>query len=204
MNDYQNENKLNPRTRRWVGISWGLLILALAVLPSIDVTLAQYKELGTLKAELATKSDLPQRTRRLADQVLQIQEEMEVFESVLVTDQSISLFKQDITRMANMSKCRVLSIRPGPVIRKSLNETLNPETTKSKKTKKKAAWEVEGSISSVMLEGAYNDIMNFLTLLENDHRILTIESLSMHPSENTDDKLIIEMNIKTYDLLRNK
>lgn len=204
MNDYQNENKLNPRTRRWVGISWGLLILALAVLPSIDVTLAQYKELGTLKAELATKSDLPQRTRRLADQVLQIQEEMEVLESVLVTDQSISLFKQDITRMANISKCRVLSIRPGPVIRKSLKETLNPETTKSKKTKKKAAWEVEGSISSVMLEGAYNDIMNFLTLLENDHRILTIESLSMHPSEDTDDKLILEMNIKTYDLLRNK
>ena len=204
MQDYHAENKLNPRTRRWVGITWGLLLLALAVLPSIDETLAQYRELGTLQAELATKSDLPQRTRRLADRVLQIQEEMEELESVLVTDQSVSLFKQDITRMANMSKCRVLSIRPGPVIRSPLNEILNPETKKLKKTSKKTDWEVEGSISLVMLEGTYNDIMNFLALLENDHRILTIESLSMHTSQDTDDKLTIEMNIKTYDLFRNK
>lgn len=204
MQDYQTENKLNPRTRRWVGITWGLLLLALAVLPSIDETLAQYRVLGTLQAKLATKSDLPQRTRQLADRVLQIQEEMEELEAVLVTDQSISLFKQDITRMANKSNCRVLSIRPGPVIRSPLNEILDPETKKTKKTKKKAAWEVEGSISLVILEGAYNDIMNFLTLLENDHRILTIEALSMHVPQNTDDKLTIELNIKTYDLFRNK
>lgn len=204
MHNDHTEYKLNLKTRRWVGITWGLLVFALAILPSIDETLAQYRELGTLKAELATRSDLPQRTRLLADRVLQIQEEMEELESVLVSDQSISLFKQDITRMANLSRCRVLSIRPGPVIRSPLNDVLDPKTVKSKRTRKKVIWEVEGSISMISLEGTYNDIMDFLTLLENDGRILTIESLSMHTSQDSDDKLAIEVNIKTYDLFRNK
>lgn len=204
MHDDHTENQLNPKTRRWVGITWGLLVFALAILPSIDETLAQHRELGTLKAELATRSDLPQRTRQLAGRVLQIQQEMEELESVLVTDQSISLFKQDMTRMANLSRCRVLSIRPGPVIRSPLNEVLDPKTIKSNRTRKKTIWEVEASVSSLSLEGTYNDIMDFLTLLENDGRILTIESLSMHTSQDSDDKLAIEMNIKTYDLFRNK
>lgn len=204
MSESTLETLLTGRGRRWFGIAWGLVLTAVAVLPGVDLSIERYHELGKLRAELGSRAALPDRARKLAERVAQLHRETADLEATLVSADALSSFKQDVTRMARAAKCRLLSIRPGSASRRPLDEVLGGPGGGTKRPAKKPEWEVEEQISLVSIQGSFANLVEFLSRLDNDIRLLQLASLDLHPPPNRSDELILDLHIKTFNLFRSR
>ena len=99
--------------------------------------------------------------------------------------------------------CQLRAIRPGPVTRRPLDEVLSGKASNPKRRTRNPVWEVEEQISSVSIQGSFGDLLEFLTALDNDARILLIDSLQLHPLPDTTEGLVLDLHVKTIDLLHN-
>ena len=195
---------LSGKRKRWVGVVWGLLLVGATVLPDVDRSIAQYSELGTLRVKLASRAELPERARMLAERVAQMEEDMADLEAALVPAEALSTFRQDVTRLARRAGCRLRSIRPGPISRQSLDEVLGRASSSAKGSAKKPEWEVEEQISSMSIQGSFGNLLGFLSTLETEARILELSSLQLHPPPGASEELVLELGIKTFDLHRSR
>lgn len=195
---------LTGKGRRWLGLTWWLLLVGLLVLPDVDRSIAQYQELGELKVKLASRTDVANRARLLAQRVSRLQDQMAPLEAALVPADAISSLKQDVTQMARAAKCRLRSIRPGPVTRRPLDDVLGKTDKKAKKPVKAAAWEVEEQASSVSIQGSFENLLTFLAALDGDTRIMQLDLLHLHPPPETTDELVLDLRVKTFNLFRNQ
>jgi len=195
---------LTGKRKRWVGIVWGLLLVGATVLPDVDRSIAQYSELGTLRVKLASRAELPERARMLAERVAQMEEEMADLEAALVPVEALSTFRQDVTRLARSAGCRLRSIRPGPISRRSLDEVLGRANNNAKGSTKKPEWEVEEQISSMSIQGSFGNLLRFLSALETEARILELSALQLHAPPDANEELVLELGIKTFDLHRSR
>jgi len=189
---------LTGKRKWWLAITWGLLLVGVLALPDVDRSRRQYRELGELRVKLASRDELPDRARALAERVAQMETEIADLEAALVPSDALSTFKQDITRMARGAGCRLRSIRPGPAIRRALDEVLGRATSATKKTE----WEVEEQISSISVQGTFGNLLQFLSTLENEARILQLASLHLHSPPDKGEELALELQVKTFNLFR--
>lgn len=198
------EKFLSGRRKRWVGVVWGLVLSLVLVLPYVDRSIRQYRESGELHALNASRAELPVRARVLKESVASVKANMQELETALVPSASLAAFKQSVTRLARESQCRLRSIGPGSVSRRPLDEVLGKTPTGARRGGLKPAWEVEERVSSVSIQGTFASLTRFLQALQNDDRILEPESLQVHPSSDSKDALILDVSIKTVDLIRNR
>lgn len=205
MNESRLEALLTQKGKLWFGIAWVLVLTAVTVLPGVDTSTEEYHELGKLRAELASRAALPDRARRLADRVAKVQEDMADLEATLVPADAVSTYRQGITQMARRARCRVRSVRPGPAGRRSLDEVLGKSGSKAKRgAKKKPKWEVDEQTSVFSVQGTFANLIDFLSRLDNDVRLLELASLDLHSTSDRSKELILDLQIKTFDLIRNR
>lgn len=195
---------LTGKRKRWVGVAWALLLVGATVLPDVDRSIARYSELGTLRVKLASRAELPERARMLAERVARMEEEMADLETALVPAEALSTFRQDVTRLARRAGCRLRSIRPGPISRRSLDQVLGRANNDAKGSTKKPEWEVEEQVSSVSIQGSFGNLLGFLSALETEARILELSALQLHAPPDASEELVLELGIKTYDLHRSR
>ena len=193
---------LTRKRKRWVWVAWGLLLLGMLVLPDVDRSIADYRELGELRVKLAARAELPDRARMLAERVAEIEEETADLEAALVPPDALPTFKQDLTRMARSARCRLRSIRPGRVTQRPLDEVLSRADNDAKSPTRNAEWEVEEQISSLAVQGSFGNLLAFLSALENDVRIVQFSALHLHPSPDTTEELLLDLHVKTFNLVR--
>ena len=198
------EKFLSPKRKRWAGVVWGLVLTLLLVLPYVDRSIRQYRELGELRTRNESKAELPVRARVLRERVDAIKANVEKLEAALVPSAAVPAFKQSVTLMARQSQCRLRSIGPGSVSRRPLDEVLGKTPPGAKRGRKKPDWEVEQRVSSVSIQGTFASLTRFLASLEDDDRILEPESIQIHPSTESKDALILDVSIKTLDLIRGR
>ena len=196
------EKFLSGKRKRWAGVVWGLVLTLVLVLPYVDRSIRQYRELGELRAQNTAKAELPVRARALEERVDGIKANVEKLEAALVPSAALPAFKQSVTRMARQSQCRLRSIGPGSVSRRPLDEVLGKTPPGAKRGRKKAEWEVEERVSSISIQGTFASLTRFFEALTKDARILEPESVQIHPSTESEDALILDVSIKTFDLLR--
>ncbi|MFQ5805350.1 MAG: hypothetical protein ACE5I3_02740 [Phycisphaerae bacterium] len=204
MNESLVATLLTAKRKRWFGIAWGLVLLGVLVLPDVDRSIAQYRELGEFRAKLASRAELPERARMLAERVTQMEDQMADLEAALVPSDALSTFKQDITRMVRGAGCRLRAIRPGPVSRQSLDEVLGRASRNARSATRQPEWEVEEQISSISIQGSFQNLLEFLSALENELRTLQLSSLRLHPPPDTSEELVLELDIRTFNLFRGR
>ncbi len=198
------EKFLSGNRKRWVAVVWGLVLTLLLVLPYVDRSIRQYRELGELRTRNASKAELPVRARTLAERVDGIKANMEKLEGALVPSTALPAFKQNVTRLARESQCRLRSIGPGSVSRRPLDEALGKTPPGARRGGMKPAWEVDERVSSVSIQGTFASLTRFLAALKDDDRILEPESIQIHPSNESKDALILDVSIRTFDLIRGR
>ena len=116
---------------------------------------------------------------------------------------ALSSFKQDITRMVRDANCQLRSVRPGPAGRRPLEEVLSGTPGESaKQATKKPVWEVEEQITLVSIQGTFAHLTQFVSLLDSDVRIVQLTSLVLHAAPDTGEEVVLNLNIKTFDLYR--
>jgi Tfp pilus assembly protein PilO len=190
------------KRKRWLGITWGLLLVGVLALPDVDRSRRQYRELGELRVKLAARAELPDRARTLAERVASMETEMADLEAALVPPDAVSTFRQDITRMARSAGCRLRSIRPGPATRQDLEQVLSTASDKANRGTRKAEWEVEEQTSSISVQGTFANLLQFLSALEHETRVLQLASLQLHSPPDKGEELILELQVKTFNLSR--
>lgn len=195
---------LSGKRKRWAGVVWGLGLTLLLVLPYVDRAIRQYRELGELRTRNASKAELPVRARVLRDLVAGIEANVQELETALVPSAALPAFKQSVTRMARESQCRLRSIGPGSVSRRSLDEVLGKAPPGTRRRGRKPVWEVEERVSSVSIQGSFANLTRFFAALEKDDRILEPKSIQIHPSTESTDSLILDASIKTVDLIHGR
>lgn len=198
------EKFLSGKRKRWAGVVWGLGLTLLLVLPYVDRSIRQYRELGELRTRNASKAELPVRARALAERVDGIRANVEKLEAALVPSAALPAFKQSVTRIARESQCRLRSIGTGSVSRRPLDEVLGKTPPGARRGGLKPAWEVEQRVSPVSIQGTFASLTRFFAALENDDRILEPESIQIHPPTESKDALILDVSIKTFDLIRGR
>ncbi len=204
MNEAKLEALLTRKGKLWFGIAWVLVLTAMTVLPGVDASIQEYHELGTLRGELASRAALPDRARRLADRVAKVVKEMADLEATLVPADAVSTYKQEVTQMARGARCRLRSVRPGPAGRRSLDEVLGKSGSNAKRGVKKPKWEVGEQTSIVSVQGTFANLIDFLSRLDNDVRLLELASMELHSPSDKSEELILDLQIKTFDLIRNR
>ncbi len=192
---------LAGKRKVWLGLVWGLLLACGLVLPDIDRLNTQYRQLGDLQTELASRAELPQRARLLAERVAQKEKDMADLKKPLVPPGALSAFKQDLARAARTAKCRLRSVRPGAAKRRPLEEVLTGRPADAKRRTKPPQWEVEEQISSISLQGSFEDLVEFLSALDKDVRILQLSSLQLHIVPEASGEIVMDLQIKTFNLL---
>lgn len=197
------EKLLTGRRKRWIAVVWGLIVVASTVLPYVDRSIAQHRELGELRAKMASQAELPLRARALADRVADMRTDLAALETALVPSANLSAFKQDVAVMARDSQCRLRSIASGSVSSRPLAELLGKIPPGSKGAARKSARQVVERASSVSIQGTFASLMKFFVALRDDERILEPASIQIHPSSDSQDELILDLSIKTFDLPRN-
>ncbi len=197
------EALLTGRRRLWLAIVWVLLLSAVAVLPGVDSSIQQYRTLGELRAKLASRNELPDRARNLRERVAIKQQDIGDLESTLVPKARISIYKQDLTLMAREANCRLLSARPGSVDRRPLDEVLGKTPAGARRKAGKPMWEVEEHTSMISIQGTFAEPTEFLSSLDNDSRLLGLGFLDLHLPAGGTERLILDLHILTFDLLRN-
>ena len=203
MEESKIEALLTGRRRRWLAIVWVLLLSAVALLPGVDSSIQQYRTLGELRTKLASRSELPDRARKLRERVAKKQEDIGDLEATLVPKTRISIYKQDLTRMARKANCRLRSARPGPVHRRPLDEVLGKTPAGARQKAGKPMWEVEERVSIISVQGSFAELTEFLSSLDNDSRLLGLDFFDLHLPPVGTEKLILDLSISTFDLLRN-
>lgn len=194
------EKLLTGRRKRWIAVVWGLIVVASAVLPYVDRSIALYRELGELRAKMASKAELPVRARALADHLAGMRTDLDALETALVPSDRLSAFKQDVAVMARDSRCRLRSIGAGSVSSRPLGEVLGKIPPGSKGARRKSTWQVVERASSVSIQGTFASLMKFFVALRDDERILEPASIQIRPSSDSEDELILDLSIKTFDL----
>ncbi|MCZ6682175.1 MAG: hypothetical protein O7B26_03265 [Planctomycetota bacterium] len=192
---------LSSSRRRWISAAWGLLLMGLLVLPSVDSSIAQYRTLGELRGKLASKAALPERARTLAERVDQKQREMADLDAALVSSEALPLLKQDVTRMARDANCRLRSIRPGSKKKRSLDEVLGIADPKTKRVGKTPDWQVFEHTLSVSIQGSFSATLGFLSRLTDDVRILRCDSLNFHQPRDASEEIVLDLTLTTIDLV---
>lgn len=198
------EKILSGKRKRWVSVVWGLGLTLLLVIPYVDRSIRQYRELGELRTRAASKAELPVRARVMLDLVAGIEANVQELETALVPSAALPAFKQSVTRLARESQCRLRSIGPGSVSRRALDEVLGKTPAGARRGGRKPAWEVEERVSSISIQGTFANLTRFFAALENDDRILEPESIQIHPSTESKDALILDVSIKTLDLIHDR
>jgi Tfp pilus assembly protein PilO len=198
------EKFLSGKRKRWAGVVWGLGLTLLLALPYVDRSIRQYREFGELRTRNASKAELPVRARILNERVDSIKANVQKLETALVPSAALPAFKQSVTRMARDSQCRLRSIGPGSVSRRPLDEVLGKTPPGARRGGRKPAWEVEERVSSISIQGTFANLTRFFAALEDDDRILEPESIQIHPSTESKDALILNVSIKTLDLIRGR
>lgn len=193
---------LTGRRRLWLAVVWVLLLSAVAVLPGIDSSIQQYRTLGDLRARLTSRSELPDRARKLRDRVAKKQQDIGDLEATLVPNASISIYKQDLAKMARKANCRLRSARPGPVHRRPLDEFLGKAPAGARQKARKPIWEVEEHVAMISVQGTFTELTEFLSSLDNYSRLLGLDFLDLHLPPVGTEKLILDLHISTFDLLR--
>jgi len=64
-------------------------------------------------------------------------------------------------------------------------------------------WEVEEKVSMISVQGTFAELVEFLSTLDNDARLLGLDALDLHLPTVGTKRLILDLNITTFDLLRN-
>jgi len=203
MGDLNVEALLAGRRKRWLCLVWVLGLSAVFVLPGVDHSIQQFQTLGKLRAELVSRAELPDRARQLSESVARRKDEVSHLEDLLVTAGRLPAFKQTITRLVRAKNCHLRSIRPGSVTRRPLNDMLGKTAVSAGKAPKADAWEVEEQLSMISVEGSFADLMRFISVLNDEPQLLELASLDLHPLPNNPKRIILDLNIKTFDLLRN-
>ena len=203
MGESKIEALLTGRRRLWLAIVWVLLLSAVTVLPGVDSSIQQYRRLGELHARLASRNELPDRARKLSDRVAKKHQDIGDLEATLVPKAKMSTYKQDLTLMARKANCRLRSIRPGPVHRRPLDEVLGKTPAGARQQAGKPMWEVEEHVSMISVQGTFAQLTEFLSSLDNDSRLLGLDFLDLHLPPVGTEKLILDLSISTFDLLRN-
>lgn len=202
--DWTAESLLVGKRRRWFCVIATIVLSGGAVLPGVDRSLARSRELGELRVRLAERDALPQRARTLQDRVEQLRRDTAHLEAVLVTADQLSLFKQDVTRMARDARCRLRSIHPGAAVRRTLDEVLGlshkPQVRRGKGGP--LQWQVDAQVSSVSVQGSFADLMTFLSALDGERRALQVTTMHLHPFLERSDDLILDLQIQTINLVR--
>lgn len=198
------EKILSGKRKRWVSVVWGLGLTLLLVIPYVDRSIRQYRELGELRTRAASKAELPVRARAMLDLVAGIKANVQELETALVPSAALPAFKQSVTRLARESQCRLRSIGPGSVSRRALDEVLGKTPAGARRGGRKPAWEVEERVSSISIQGTFANLTRFFAAMENDDRILEPESIQIHPSTESKDALILDVSIKTLDLIHDR
>ncbi len=129
---------------------------------------------------------------------------MAQLEAALVPADAMSTFKQDVTRLIQGAKCRLRSIRPGPVKRRALADVLGVPNVNPKRPVKGPQWEVEQWVTSLSLQGSFGNLLEFLSALDNEARIVHCASLHLRAPPETTDELVLDLDIETFDLFRNR
>jgi hypothetical protein len=174
------------------------------VLPGVDESIKRYRELGRLRARLADRAALPQRARALEERVKELQDAMAPLDAICVPPESLSLFKQDLTRMARSANCRLRSIQPGPASRNALDFFLGISTKRNEtpSLQRSQQWQVETQVSSVSVQGSYAEFVGFLASLDSDRRALRVTAMNLRPFAESNDELILDLQIETLNLVR--
>jgi|GEM_PF-2464270 len=202
MGESRIETLLTGKRRRWLAIVWVLLLSAVTALPGVDASIQQYRSLGQLRAKLASRNELPDRARKLSDRVAAKKQDMSHLAKTLVPKEEISAYHKDLRQMARSAKCRLSSVRPGPVRRRALDELLGKAPAKGKRNASSPMWEVEENISIISVEGTFQELMALLAALDQDSRLLSLDSLDLHLPPAGTDQLILDLSISTFDLRR--
>lgn len=197
------EKLLSGKRRRWASVIWGLVLTLVLAIPYVDRSIRQYREFGELRLRNASKAELPVRARTLAERVDVLKTKVQKLEAALVPSAALPVFKQSVTRIARESQCRLRSIGPGAVTMRPLDEVLG-KTPPGARRRKKPAWEVEERISSVSIQGTFASLTRFFAALESDDRILEPTAIQIHPPTESNDTLILDVSIKTLDLIRRR
>ena len=195
---------LAGKRKVWLGLVWGLLLACGLALPDVDRVNTQYRELGDLQAKLASREELPQRARLLAERVAQKEKDMADLKKPLVPSDALSTFKQDLARAAKTANCRLRSIRPGATKRRPLEEVLTGRPADAKRRTKAPQWEVEEQISSISLQGSFENLLEFLSALDKDVRMLQLSSMQLRIVPQVSGEIVMDLQIKTFNLLGNR
>ncbi len=191
---------LTAKRKAWIGLIWSIGLTGILVLPDVDESLRHYRELGTLRAELLSRSHIPDRARMLAERVDQARNAMADLEATLVPDTRLSTFKQDITRMINDAGCRLLSIRPGAVALRPLDDVLDSPAANPARTPKGAPWEARVQTSLISVAGSFEHHVSLMAALDAEPRILNLASLDLHASTESSEELALDLQLQTFDL----
>jgi len=195
------ESFLTGKLKLWLSITWGLFIFGVLVLPDVDLSFAQYREIKELRAQLTRRVGLVDHTRTLDNRVTLKQKDLANLEVVLVPAAELSEFKQDIAMMARNTGCRLRTIRPSAASRRSFDEVLGRGSNGPKRQTKTPEWEVEEQSLEVSVLGSFENIVDFVSTLDKGIRILQLASLRLHPQAGKSEQLVLELRITTFDLL---
>jgi Tfp pilus assembly protein PilO len=193
---------LTEKRKRWLMVAWLLGLLALAVPSGADRSIQHIRTLGPLRAELLNRSQLPERARRLSESVARKKNEVSHLEDLLVPADELPGFKQMIARMVRTRNCHLRSMRPGSITRRPLDERLGRATLATAKASQAQMWEVEEQQSILSVEGGFSDLLKFISDLSKQTRLLEMASLDLHPVPHDPSRLILDLHITTFDLLR--
>lgn len=195
------EQFLSRKRKRWFAVVWGLGLTMALVLPDVDRWIQQHDELDELRRQVALRADLPVRARKLANRVEQKKEELAVLEANLIPAASLSSFNRDVTRAVHAANCRVRSLRPGSGSRRPLAEVLGNPDAVAKQPNIKSAWQVEEQVSAISIQGAFGDLVRFVSKLDDETRVLQLASLDVYAPPETTEELVLDVHIRTLDLL---
>jgi len=191
---------LRGKRRAWLGLIWAIGLTCVLVLPDVDESLRDYRELGVLRAELVERSHLPDRSRMLAERVDQSRAAMTGMEAALVSETKLSTFKQHITNMVNDAGCHLLSIRPGAVAVLPLDNVLDSDGSGPSKSPQESSWEARVQTSLISVAGSFTHHAALMSALDREPRILNLASLDLHRSTESAETLALDLQIQTFNL----
>lgn len=181
-------NERNPREKQMIAV-FGILFIIfldywLLIRPVVGILTRDFSQSDTLQKELRGLKDDQKNKKFIEKNWVQAKEKLEAFEKRFVTPDEMPAFLENISKLAQDSGVKVIS--------------LQPQENLKKEGKKEVPSPYTGMPIRMSAVGGAHEFGKFLSWLETNSTFIRVTDVRISPNSMDERKHILELSIEVY------
>ena len=199
---------LEGRAGRWSIIIVTLALILACVLPIADRYFALRMTEADLSAELRRAKLQVERTGDLQRKAQAVSKQLTEMEARALSDENAHAFRQSLVTLARNSGCQLRSLHMSQPQLRTWHTTDDPFDKPGAKRDRKdertdSGYQLRTQPIQLSVSGTLDQARSLLTELQKSGKLISVTNLSVHPSGEDRNKVVMEVQITLFGLTRN-